>query len=261
MPDIKTAITGFMNKFHPSGEFSKRHAEALQREKMAFLEMLASAINHEIANPLSIARGQCEAFVLGWKEGLYKDKPPYELLDKSILIMERVIKETDRISDITKRLTNFVKSGKALQPQKINVADEIDETLTFLDAEIKLSDIKIKKNIPPGLPAVIADKKHIQQIFFNIIKNAAQSLKDNRIIEIAGRQEDSHIKFEIRDTGCGIREEDMKKIFTPFFTTKESGTGLGLFIVKQLVVTNRGRIEIKSVPGEGTTVILFFPTA
>lgn len=258
MPDIKTAIIRFMNKFRSNGEFSKRHAEALQREKMAFLEMLASAINHEIANPLSIARGQCEAFVLGWKEGLYKDKPPYELIEKSVLVMERVIKETDRISDITKRLTDFVKPGKAIKPQKIDVVTEIDEALTFLGAEIKLSDIQIKKDIPTSLPSIIADKKHIQQIFFNIIKNAAQSLKEKRIIEIIGRQENSRLKFEVRDTGCGIREEDIKKMFVPFFTTKTNGTGLGLFIVKQLTETNKGRIEIKSKPGEGTSVILYF---
>ncbi|MDD5680282.1 MAG: ATP-binding protein [Candidatus Omnitrophica bacterium] len=261
MPYIKTAIIGFMNKLRPNSEFSKRQAEALQREKMAFLEMLASAINHEIANPLSIARGQCEAFVLSWKEGLYKDKPPYELLEKSILVMERVIKETDRISDITKRLTDFVRSGKTEKPQKIDITGEIEEALTFLNAEIKLSDIRIKKDIPASLPPTIADKKHIQQIFFNVIKNAVQSLKENRTIEITGRLENSHIMFEVRDTGCGIKEEDMKKIFTPFFTTKTDGTGLGLFIVKQLTKTNKGRIEIKSKPGEGTSVILYFPAA
>lgn len=238
-----------------------KHAEALQREKMAFLDMLASAINHEIANPLSIARGQCEAFVLGWKEGLYKDKPPDELIAKSVLIMERVIKETDRIADITKRLTDFVKPGKATKPQKINVAGEIAEALTFLNAEIKLSDIEIKKDIPPDLPFITADKKHIQQIFFNVIKNAVQALKERRAIEIIGKKEDSYLRFEIKDAGSGIREEDMKNIFVPFFTTKTNGTGLGLFIVKQLTEINKGRIEIKSKIGEETSVILYFPVA
>lgn len=236
-----------------------RHAEALEREKMAYLLMLASAINHEIANPLSIARGQCEAFVLGWKEGLYKDKPPYELIEKSILIMETVIKETDRISDITKRLTDFVKPGKTVKREKIEVRDEIEEALAFLNAEIKLSDIQIKKNIPSGLPLIMADKKHIQQIFFNIIKNAVQSLEDKRTIEIRGKKEGARLRFEIKDTGCGIREEDKKKMFVPFFTTKTGGTGLGLFIVKQLTEINKGGIKIESKLGEGTSVILYFP--
>ncbi len=236
-----------------------RHAEALQREKIAFLEMLASAINHEIANPLSIARGQCEAFVLGWKEGLYRNKPLYELIEKSIFIMETVIKETDRISDITKRLTDFVKPGKAVKRERIGVAEEIEEALTFLNAEIKLSDIQIKKNIPPGLPLVMADKKHIQQIFFNVIKNAVQSLEDKCTIEIGGKKEGARLRFEIKDTGCGIGEEDKKKMFAPFFTTKTAGTGLGLFIVKQLTEINKGSIEIKSKLGKGTSVILYFP--
>jgi signal transduction histidine kinase len=226
---------------------------------MAYLSMLASAINHEIANPLSIARGQCEAFVLSWKEGLYKDKPPYELIEKSVVIMERVIKETDRISGITKRLIDFVKPGKAVRRERIEVAEEITEALAFLNTEIKLSDIQIKKNILSGLPPIMADKKHIQQIFFNIIKNAAQSLEDKRAIEIRGKKEGVLLRFEIKDTGCGIREEDKKKMFAPFFTTKTYGTGLGLFIVKQLTEINKGSIEIKSKLGEGTSVILYFP--
>ncbi len=261
MPSIKTALTGLINKIYPPNRFSKRQREVLHKEKMAFLEMLASAINHEIANPLSIARGQCEAFVLGFEEGLYKDKPKDELIERSIRIMERVIQETDRISDITKRLTDFVKSGRAAKPQQIDVAKEIDETLTFLNAEIKLSDIQIIRDIPPDLPPITADKKHIQQIFFNIIKNAVQALKDIRRIEIKGMRKGTQLCFEVRDPGVGIKEEYMSKLFTPFFTTKEGGTGLGLFIVKQLTETNKGSIEVKSKVGEGTSFILRFPAS
>ncbi len=236
-----------------------KQAEALLKEKMVFSGMLASAINHEIANPLSIARGQCESFVLSWKEGLYKNRPSDELLEKSVLIMERVIKETDRISEITKRLADFIKPGASVKSQKINVAAEIEEALTFLSAEIKLSDIRIKKDIPAGLPAITADKKHIQQIFFNILKNAVHALENRRSIEILGRQEGSCLRLEIKDTGLGIKEGDMEKVFTPFFTTKSGGTGLGLFIVKQLTEINKGTIEIKSKFGEGTSVVLCFP--
>lgn len=237
-----------------------RRAEKIQKEKLAFLKMLASAIKHEIANPLSIARGQCEAFVLGWKEGLYNDKPPNELIKKSILIMESVIKETDRIYDITKRLTDFVKPGKAVKREKIKASEGIEEALTFLNAELKLSDIQIKRDIPPDLPHIVADKNHIQQIFFNIIKNAAQSLKDKRVVEIIGRKAGRRLRFDIRDTGCGIKQENLKSMFIPFFTTKTGGTGLGLFIAKQLTEINKGSIEIKSKFGKGTSVILYFPT-
>jgi signal transduction histidine kinase len=175
--------------------------------------------------------------------------------------METVIKETDRIADITKRLTDFVKPGKATKPQKIYVAEEIKEVLAFLNAESNLSDIQIKKDIPIDTPPIIADKKHIQQILFNIIKNAVQAIKERRTIEITGRREGSWLRLEIGDTGCGIRKEDMKRIFVPFFTTKSGGTGLGLFIVKQLTEINKGSIEIKSKLGAGVSVILYFPAA
>lgn len=259
MPNIKNTIRGLINKLYPPRKFSKRHAEAVQREKTAFLEMLASAINHEIANPLSIARGQCEAFVLSWKEGLYKDKSKEEFVEKSIRIMERVIQETDRISDITKRLTDFVKSGKAAKPQPVHIIEEIDEALAFLRAEIRLSDIQVIKDVPPDLPPITADKKHIQQIFFNVIKNAAQALEDRRTIEIRGRRDGAELFFEIKDTGIGIKERDLCEIFTPFFTTKPNGTGLGLFIVKQLAEINKGKVDVKSKTGEGTSLILRFP--
>ncbi|MFH0840232.1 MAG: ATP-binding protein [Candidatus Omnitrophota bacterium] len=259
MPSIKDTLKGLMDKLYPPRKFSKRHADVVQKEKMAFLEMLASAINHEIANPLSIARGQCEAFVLSWKEGLYKDKSKEEVIENSIRIMERVIQEADRISDITKRLTDFVKSGKATKPQPVYVIEEIDEVLTFLNAEIKLSDIQIIKDIPPGLPPIRADKKHIQQIFFNIIKNAAQALGDTRRIEMRGWRDGAGLFFEIKDTGSGIKEEDLDKIFIPFFTTKPNGTGLGLFIVKQLTEINKGSVSIDSKAGTGTSFVLRFP--
>ncbi|MBU4375990.1 MAG: GHKL domain-containing protein [Candidatus Omnitrophica bacterium] len=261
MPNIKNALRELINKLYPPSKFSKRHADVVQKEKMAFLEMLASAINHEIANPLSIARGQCEAFVLSWKEGLYKDKSKEEIIEKNIRIMERVIQETDRISDITKRLTDFVKSGKVTKPQPVYVIEEIDEVLTFLNAEIKLSDIQIIKDIPLGLPPIRADKKHIQQIFFNVIKNAAQALQDTRRIEIRGWRDGARLVFEIKDTGSGIKKEDLDKIFAPFFTTKPNGTGLGLFIVKQLTEINKGGVGVNSKAGTGTSFVLRFPVS
>ena len=264
MKSFKGAISRFMYKcFDLHGGFPKSSQEVLDKEKMAFIGMLASAISHEIANPLSIARGQCETFVLNWREGLYKNKSPDELLEKAIVIMQKVIKEADRASEITKRLTEFAKPVKAEVFEKVDLKKEIDEVLNSLSSEIALSDIKLVKDIPDGLPYITADRKQIQQILFNIIKNAAQSLRDERKIRIAVEEEGHFLKIEIKDTGCGIKKEIINKIFGPFFTTRSdaSGTGLGLFIVKQLVNRNKGKIEVKSKLDKGTSVTLYFPSS
>ncbi|MEA3305654.1 MAG: HAMP domain-containing sensor histidine kinase, partial [Candidatus Omnitrophota bacterium] len=212
----------------------------------------------------SVIRGQCETFVLNRREGLYKNKSSGELLEKAAVIMQRVIKETDRASEITKRLTEFTKPVKAEVFEKIDLKKEIDGALDSLSSEPGFSAVKIVKNTPDGFFFITADKKQIRQILINILKNASQSLNGpigGKKIMLAIEKEKHFLKIEIKDTGCGIKKEIINKVFDPFFTTKNNsgGTGLGLFIVKQLVDRNKGRIEVKSGLGAGTMVTLRFP--
>ncbi|MBD3296469.1 MAG: GAF domain-containing protein, partial [Candidatus Omnitrophica bacterium] len=225
-------------------QLSESQAQAAQREKMAVIGTLSAGINHEICNPLGIARGQCEMFLLNLKEGIYAGKSPEDLLEKAEEIMRKVINETDRATVITRKLSSFAKPARGRIEDGVDVAAEMEEIVSLVEHELKLENITIERDISDTLPCIQADTKQIQEIFFNIIRNAAQSIKDEGTITFRAGRAGSRVKVEIEDTGSGIDGADLDQIFNPFFTTKEpgKGTGLGLFIVKQIVERNGGTI-------------------
>jgi signal transduction histidine kinase len=244
-------------------ELGKTQAEAAQNEKMAVIGTLSAGINHEICNPLGIARGQCEAFLLNIKDGLYNDKSTEELLSKAKEIMTKVIKETDRATAITKKLSGFAKPAKG-EAELVNVSKEVDDVLGLVGYELKLEKIEFDKQIEKGLPDIMVDKKQFQEVLFNLIRNAGQAIGEKGRITLIAKEDNRKVLIDIKDTGSGIPEDKLKELFNPFFTTKEpgKGTGLGLFIVRQVVEKNGGRIYLKETKvGEGTTFTIEFPIA
>ena len=241
-------------------KLSQAQAQAAQREKMAVIGTLSAGINHEICNPLGIARGQCEMFLLNMEEGMYKEKTSEELLDKARLIMKKVIHETDRATNITRKLSSFAKPPKGTFEDDVNVEKELDEVVTLVEHDLKLDNILIIKEIERNLPFILVDKKQVQEIFFNIIRNAVQAIGDSGTITIRAKKINDRVFIDIEDSGKGMDKKELGQIFNPFYTTKEPGrgTGLGLFIVRQIVNKNKGKVEVKSQPGKGTTVTLTF---
>ncbi|OGW94148.1 MAG: hypothetical protein A3G36_03250 [Omnitrophica bacterium RIFCSPLOWO2_12_FULL_45_13] len=244
-------------------ELGIAQAEAAQKEKMAVIGTLSAGINHEICNPLGIARGQCEAFLLNIKDGLYNDKSPEELLDKAKDIMAKVIKETDRATAITKKLSSFAKPAKG-EVDIVNIDKEVDDVLGLVGYELKLEKIEFEKQVPMGLPNILVDRKQFQEVLFNLIRNAGQAIGEKGRIAVMAKERRGRVFIDIKDTGSGVPEDKLKELFNPFFTTKEpgKGTGLGLFIVRQVVEKNGGRIYLKETKvGEGTTFTVEFPAA
>ncbi len=245
-------------------ELSKTQAEAAQKEKMAVIGTLASGINHEICNPLGIVRGQCEMFLLNMRDGFYGQKSGEEMLKISSDIMHKVIKETDRATQITKKLSSFAKPSKLSDFEEVAINHETDEVIGLLGHDLRLSNIDIQKDFPENFPLILADKKQIEEVLFNIIRNAAQAMdKKAGKIMVTGFQDNGSVVIRIADNGTGIPQEKIEQIFHPFYTTKApgKGTGLGLFIVKQVVERNMGQISVESQIGVGTTFTLRFNTA
>jgi len=240
-------------------------AETAQNERRAAIGTLAAGINHEVGNPLNIINTKLQIYLMSLEKGLYKDKKQEDVIKEAEEIMKTCLKQTARISDITKKLSNFAKPSKEFKPEKTDIEEQIEETLSVVGHELELERIEIKKDIEPNLPNILADKRQIQQIFFNLIKNAGQAIQGKGSVNIKARKSTENnakvIKIEISDTGHGIQEEKLDKIYDPFFTTKGpgKGTGLGLSIVRQLVWRNKGDISVKSKPGEDTTFTLIFP--
>jgi len=239
-------------------------ADTAQNERRAAIGTLAAGINHEVGNPLNIINTKMQVYLMSLERGLYKDKKPEEIIAEAGEIMKVCLQQTTRISEITKKLSSFAKPSKDFKPELTDIEEQIDDTLAVVGHDIELERIEIKKNIQKPLSKILSDKRQVQQILFNIIRNAGQAIKEKGVIEISAvDSSDGNVKIEISDTGHGIPEDKMDKIYEPFFTTKEpgKGTGLGLSIVRQLVWRNKGDIKVRSKVGEGTTFTITFPQA
>lgn len=225
--------------------------------KMASIGRLAAGVAHEINNPLAI---------INEKTGLIKDmaqfKPEYKDDVRLMESLDVILNSVKRCSRITRQLLNFGRQGKSI-PIPMTLRTVLDEVLIFLAKEAELRKINISIDIPEDLPKVLCDHGKLQQIMLNIINNAfsAMSVKGSLTIS-AQTTPDSMIALAIKDTGCGISEENLMEIFEPFFSTKteKGGTGLGLSITYGLVQELEGRIKVKSELNKGTEFTVYLPT-
>ncbi len=245
-------------------EVARTQAVAAQNEKLAVIGTLSAGINHEICNPLGIVKAQCEAFLLDQEDGILIGKTSQEVLDRTATIMRVALKQIDRATAITQKLSNFAKPIKEMKAESVSVAQEVDEVILLVGHDLKLEKIEVKKEIESDLPSIIADRRQLQEVLFNLVRNAGQAIKPPGTIWVrAHAGAEGQVRIEIADTGSGIPADKLEKIYDPFYTTKEpgKGTGLGLFIVRQIVERNKGRISVESVVGKGTTFFLDFPAA
>jgi len=245
-------------------EVARTQAVAAQNEKLAVIGTLSAGINHEICNPLGIVKAQCEAFLLDQEDGILIGKTSQEVLDRTATIMRVALKQIDRATAITQKLSNFAKPIKEMKAESVSVAQEVDEVILLVGHDLKLEKIEVKKEIEPDLPSIIADRRQLQEVLFNLVRNAGQAIQPPGTIWVrAHAGAEGQVRIEIADTGSGIPADKLEKIYDPFYTTKEpgKGTGLGLFIVRQIVERNKGRISVESVVGKGTTFFLDFPAA
>lgn len=240
--------------------------EIVRRERLAAIGLLSASINHEIRSPLFVIKGHAETLLEGLEKGAYKSLPEEECQKRIELALKKTIEQASRVVEITKRLTDFSKpqaGGSVMEP--VNLNEVVDNVLSFVGHGLKVDNIEVEKTLSPEL-TFQGDRKEMEQIFLNLIINASQAMEKQTgqiRIEAHGREgvngEWKKVEIRISDTGPGIPSDRLSKIFEPFFTTKQSGTGLGLYITKQLVERNKGKISVESKPNEGTHFILKFP--
>ncbi len=222
--------------------------------KMASVGRLAAGVAHEINNPLAI---------INEKAGLLRDLIVYPARpnrdEKFLGLVDSILKSVERCSTITHRLLGFARHVD-VQWEKVRVDEAIREVLGFLDKEAEYRDIQVSLDVQDPIPEIISDKGQLQQIFLNIVNNAFAAVQDGGSIKITVWQADDLLKVSFEDNGCGISQENLKRIFEPFFSTKhQNGTGLGLSITYGLVKKLRGKLEVQSELHKGSTFTLSFP--
>ncbi len=232
-------------------ELREMQAHLIQSEKLASLGKLAAGVAHEINNPL----GGILIYSHLLLEDLNKESPYYDNLRK-------IVKETSRCKEIVKGLLEFARP-KEPETSLVNINDVVEKALSIMETKTLFQNIKIIKKYSSSLPKITADSAQLQQVFINIILNAAEAMEGNGslTIETEVDSENSQIYIRFQDTGPGIPDEVKNRLFEPFFTTKEvgKGTGLGLAISYSFIRKHNGTIDVESKVGEGSTFIVKLP--
>jgi two-component system NtrC family sensor kinase len=235
--------------------------ESVQREKLAAVGLLASGIAHELNNPLT--------GVLTFSH-LIRDKLPPGSADAED--MDLVISETKRCASIIRRLLDFARQ-KPPEKKFVDLNRVIAETARFIERPAQLDDTAVKMQLAPDLPLVWIDENQIKQVVMNMLVNAKHATESGGSITVCtrvcsepvapepGTAPVPMVEIAIIDTGCGIPDHDLQRIFDPFFTSKEvgKGTGLGLSVSHGIVKAHGGTIKVESVVGKGSTFTVYLP--
>lgn len=233
-------------------ELNSWHQQQMERvDRLASVGEMSAGIAHEIKNPLAAISGAITVLASDFA----KEDPRREVVNKVL----------EQIARLDKAATDLLYFGKPGKPSfsLVDTNELLKKTLFFVAQHPEAGNVHQVKEFTRNLPPVWVDEKQLQQVFFNVIINAIQAMKEGGTLllqtELSSRAERDFVKVLIGDSGPGIPEETLKKIFTPFFTTKNQGTGLGLAICRQLMDQQGGTIEITSRSGDGTRVIMTLP--
>lgn len=234
-------------------ELQQTHTALIQSEKMAAVGLMASSIAHEIKNPIAI--------IIQGAEYL-RSLPSCVSLNEEIGMIEKAALRADKI---IKDLLDFSRQAP-LTFEEVDSVSIIEESLSLVEHQMNLSNIRVTRRFALGLPKVKVDANQIKQVFINILVNAVDAMPQGGEVTVSldkseGKDAKSYLQIILSDTGCGIPEENLKKIFDPFFSTKKKtgSAGLGLAIIHKIIERHRGFTEVKSKIGVGTSFIINLP--
>jgi signal transduction histidine kinase len=219
-----------------------------QSAKLAAIGTLAAGVAHEIRNPLGIIKTSADII----KKNSRREEQNHELADF-------MIGEVDRLNRVVTRLLDFARPSQP-KYELCNISTVIEKALALVGPQYRIDDLRVEKMLQQDIPSVRADGEQLCQVFLNLIINAAQAMENGgRLVLSTGANGEDAVWASVSDTGPGIDRQILDNIFDPFFTTKKDGSGLGLAIVYRIVEGHKGRVEVKSSPGKGTTVTVVIP--
>lgn len=229
-----------------------------QSERLATVGQLASGLAHEMGTPLNIISGRIE---------LTKKRTHDKEVQKNL---EIIAQQTERITKIIHQLLGYVRKKKGGQT-RVLIRELLDSTLSLIDYPMMKQHIKIIKDFQKDLPSIYGDRDQLQQVFLNLFLNAIQAMPHGGTLRVAtslkqiskeGMEngERCYVEIEVEDSGVGMDKEILENIFTPFFTTKDTGSGLGLMVTQGIVQDHEGWIEVESEVGRGSRFKIYLPS-
>lgn len=233
-------------------EKRKREAQLRRAESLASLTTLAAGVAHEIKNPLGSISIRIQ---LIQKAAKGKKSVPVESLQHHLGVV------TEEVERLNKIVVDFL---FAVRPMNVELRDGdpsalVTETADFIRYEAEKSGVSVETRIGAGIPRVLLDKRYMKQAVLNLAKNALAAMPDGGTLAFVVEAKDGEVHISVEDSGTGIAEEDLSKIFEPYYTTKDMGTGLGLTITFKIVKEHQGEISVTSKPGYGSTFTISLP--
>jgi PAS domain S-box-containing protein len=260
LTDEKGHIIGTLSSGEDVTQRKQTEEELIRSEKLVCIGQLAASVAHEVNNPLAGVLVYIKLLLKKYTE----KKLQADVTEKQLLKMEQELQRTSRI------IRNLLDFSRQSEPnmRAVEINNVIEAALQLVGHQISLENIKLEKELDEQLPLVLADFDKIQQVLINIIMNAIQAMPDGGNLEITtsvakvikiGESDKNTVRIDISDTGVGISKENLSKLFTPFFTTKEKGkgVGLGLPVVHGIIEQHKGKIEVNSEPDVGTTFTIY----
>ncbi|MBE2285818.1 MAG: PAS domain S-box protein [Prosthecobacter sp.] len=242
---------GFVMLIRDVTETRKHTEQQIESERLNAFTLLAAGVAHELGNPLNSLTIHLQLLERRLKKMGAKGESLREHLD----VATGEIKRLDFI------IGQFLAAIRPTKPQlqRVQLRELLDECLRFLQPEIEQARVKLKLDLRTDLPSMPLDPNQMKQAVFNLVRNACQAMPDGGTLTVSGTFTDYDVRLSFEDTGKGISAEQMNKLFQPFATTRSTGTGLGLLIVRRIVREHGGEIDIESREGQGTRVSLWLP--
>ena len=232
---------------------SRRSAQqTLESERLNALTLLAAGVAHEIGNPLNSLHIHLQLMERKIHE---LEGEARKELQESIDVARAEINRLDSI--VTQFLRAIRPTRPELHPENVNAI--VEEAVRFFTPEIKDRDIVVEQELRSDLPLLELDRDQMKQAFYNVIKNSLEAMRRHGTLRIRTDLDDAHVLVSFVDTGGGMSPENLSHVFEPYFTTKPSGTGLGLLIVRRIVREHGGELSIESSQGKGLTLTIRLP--
>ena len=230
-------------------ELKKAQELLVQHEKLAALGKFAASVAHEVNNPLGIIKNYLLLIAQSAQKGKIKNE-----------YVQVVQEEIDRITKILNQLLSFYKPDAEVRMEPTDVGKVLEETLKFVEPQIKEKKLNLITKIEHHLPLIKASAEELRQVFLNLLVNARDFTPKGGKIEVKAFVQNKGIKIEFADSGSGIPDENMDKIFEPFFTTKNGkGAGLGLSVCYGIIERHKGTIFAENIKGGGSRFLIYLP--